>query len=67
MEPAGPGGVKAPAATVAADVIMVSGNLSDARLSQDAARTGDAVNQSAANVRSARILLFVMIADPPLS
>src|SRR5437879_9472977 len=52
-EAAGPpavGGVKAPAATVFADVIVVFGNLREARLSQDAASPGDAVRESIARI-----------------
>src|ERR1700687_5838240 len=41
--PPGVGGVKVPAATVFADVIVVFGNLIETRLSQDAAKTGNAV------------------------
>src|SRR2546428_13080976 len=51
-EPPGVGGVKAPAATVFADVIVVFGNLREARLSQGAARAGDGVR--AAITRTAR-------------
>ena len=41
--PPGIGGVKAPTATAFADVIVVFGSLTEARLSHDAARTGKAV------------------------
>src|ERR1700680_3715364 len=42
-EPPNVGGVKVPGSTVFADAIVVLGNLIEARLSQDAARTGNAV------------------------
>ena len=47
-EPPGIGSLKAPAATVFAHVIVVSGNLNEARLSHEAAR------QNIANVMNIR-------------
>src|SRR5579863_3842094 len=61
----GVGGVKAPAATVFADVIVVCGSLREARLSQDAARTGDAAKASIANIKNEiRIFLAATIPLP---
>src|SRR3984893_6664042 len=66
-EPPGIGSLKAPAATVLADVIVVSGNLNEARLSHEAARTDDAVRQNIANVINTRIFLAATIPPPPIS
>src|SRR5579859_6171555 len=61
--PPGMGSLKEPAATVFADVIVVSGNLNEARLSHEAAKTGDAVRQNIANVVNMRI--FLAATSPP--
>jgi hypothetical protein len=58
--------LKAPAATVFADVIVVSGSLSAARLSHEPARTDDAAMQNIANVINIRIFLAATIAPPML-
>src|SRR5580700_3293680 len=63
--PPGIGSLKAPAATVVVDVIVVSGNLNEARFSHEAAKTDDAVRQNIANVTNIRIFLAVTI-PPPL-
>ena len=45
-----PRSLKAPAATGFAEVIVVFANLSAARLSQDAAKAGDAASESVADI-----------------
>src|SRR5579863_1187412 len=60
------GSLKAPAATVFADVIVVSCNLNEARLSHEAAKTDDALRQNIANVINIRIFLAATIPPSPL-
>src|SRR6201998_230068 len=64
--PPGVASLKVPAATVFADVIVVSGNLNEARPSHEAAKTDDAVRQNVANVINIRILLGITIPPPTL-
>jgi hypothetical protein len=62
-----PGGVKAPVATISADVIVAFGNLREARLSQDAA-DADAAAMRTQQRRSRRCLAGVdLIWCPPFS
>src|ERR1035437_1941137 len=67
-EPPAVGSVKAPAATVFADVIVAFGSLREVRLSQGAARTGDTVRPAITRTASRPIKLFgEMTGAPPFS
>src|SRR4029077_220805 len=65
--PPGVGCAEAPAATGFADVIVVSGNFSEARFSQEDAKPGDPAKENITNIKKVRIFLSAMIYEPPLS
>jgi hypothetical protein len=59
------GGVKAPAATVFADVIVVFGNLREARLSHDTADADAAATRTQKRRRRRRLTRVALILLPP--
>src|SRR5689334_3588222 len=61
------GDLKAPAITLLADVIVVSGSLSEASPSHEAAKTGEVMWQDTVSVTSSKILLPATVAPPLLS
>ena len=63
--PAGVGGVKVPAATRFANVIIVFGNFAKRRLSQGAARAGDAVSAKVASPAKDRRISLTTMDKPP--
>jgi hypothetical protein len=65
-EPLGEGGIKAPAATVFADVIVVFGNLREVRLSHDAA-DADAAAMRTEKSRRRCLTEADLILCPPFS
>ena len=67
VEPPDEGGIKAPAATVFADVIVVFGNLREARLSHDAADADVAATRTQNSRRRGRLTRVDLILCPPFS
>ena len=67
VEPPGADGIKAPAATVFADVIVVFGNLREARLSHDAADADTAAMRTQKRRRRRCLTEVDIILCPPFS